>query len=664
MTIKRKIQMILLGGWVFITLTGIFGLIGMRDSNQGIRRIYQENMAISQKIGRVSELMRNNRILLLLALQHDPANPEILKLHDHDLTVHTDLVVKNTEEIASIWKEVTAAKMDSEEQKLAADFAAKWETFVKEGLNPVREAILAGKFAEATALTLTKLNPLFKPADAAATLIKEYEGNDTQKFYNQAMHHYQMTMGLVIGLVIIAIIGSGLVGLLVIRSLSAGTRALIDASSSLAQGDLTGRLRLSGKDELGAIGRSFDSMADSLSAIISKITATVADVTASAAEVHANSKEMAEGANQVAAQAGAVATAGEEMAATSGDIARNCQMAADGARLVSDEASKGSGIIQNSIQVMGRISERVSATATTVENLGQRSDQIGQIIGTIEDIADQTNLLALNAAIEAARAGEQGRGFAVVADEVRALAERTTKATREIGEMIKAIQSETKQAVSAMEEGVSEVERGTHEAGRSGDAMNAILDQINNLSLQVSQIATAAEQQTATTSEISKSIIEITDVSNQTSNNAHQSASEGNKLNTLAESLTTMLADITIEESISLCLRKAKSAHMIFTGKIKSHLDGNLRLDPNALPTHLTCAFGKWYQSKGQEKCGQVGIFREISAPHAKVHELGKQAIAAYNSGDRNAAEQYCQEMVTQSQRLISMLEQLERECK
>jgi methyl-accepting chemotaxis protein len=159
---------------------------------------------------------------------------------------------------------------------------------------------------------------------------------------------------------------------------------------------------------------------------------------------------------------------------------------------------------------MERIASRVSDAAKTVEDLGARSDQIGQIIGTIEDIADQTNLLALNAAIEAARAGEQGRGFAVVADEVRALAERTTCATREIGTLIKAIQNETKGAVAAMEEGVVEVERGTESSVKSGAALEMILAQIYDVSVQVNQIATAAEEQSATTCEITTNISQIT----------------------------------------------------------------------------------------------------------------------------------------------------------
>jgi methyl-accepting chemotaxis protein len=190
---------------------------------------------------------------------------------------------------------------------------------------------------------------------------------------------------------------------------------------------------------------------------------------------------------------------------------------------------------------MYKIAEQVNATSKTVESLGARSDQIGQIVGTIEDIADQTNLLALNAAIEAARAGEQGRGFAVVADEVRALAERTTRATREIGEMIKAIQAETRGAVAAMEKGVKEVENGTVEAGKSGEAISDIIGQIGALQTQVNQIATAAEEQTATTSEISSNMMQITDVVQQTARGAHESAAAASQLNVVAEELQRLV---------------------------------------------------------------------------------------------------------------------------
>jgi methyl-accepting chemotaxis protein len=221
---------------------------------------------------------------------------------------------------------------------------------------------------------------------------------------------------------------------------------------------------------------------------------------------------MAGASHAVVGQANTVATASEEMSATSMDIANNCHRAAESSNQASKTAQAGAGIVKKTVDGMTRIADKVRSSATVVEQLGTRSDQIGEIVATIEDIADQTNLLALNAAIEAARAGEQGRGFAVVADEVRALAERTSRATREIGEMIKNIQSETRKAVSAMEDGVREVEQGTTEAARSGQALEEILEKINEVTVQISQIATAAEEQTATTREISNNIQQISDV--------------------------------------------------------------------------------------------------------------------------------------------------------
>jgi methyl-accepting chemotaxis protein len=221
-------------------------------------------------------------------------------------------------------------------------------------------------------------------------------------------------------------------------------------------------------------------------------------------------------------------------------------MASEGSQLASATAVSGARVVDETISVMNSIAERVRSTAVAVENLGSRSDQIGAIVGTIEDIADQTNLLALNAAIEAARAGEQGRGFAVVADEVRALAERTTRATREISEMIKAIQQETRGAVVAMEEGVREVAKGSEKAADSGRALEQILQQINDVNTQIHQVATAAEEQTATTSEISNNMQQITEVVAKTSKSAKESASAANQLSVLSDDLRRIVSQFKV----------------------------------------------------------------------------------------------------------------------
>ena len=165
------------------------------------------------------------------------------------------------------------------------------------------------------------------------------------------------------------------------------------------------------------------------------------------------------GSEAAAVQTAIVATASEEMAATASDIANNCHQAADSAqRAATTTTQNGFTVVTNTVHGIRQRGELTKENSLAISSLGERSEQIGAIVATIEDIADQTNLLALNAAIEAARAGEQGRGFAVVADEVRALAERTSRATKEIGAMILAIQQETKSAITSMEEGVEETE--------------------------------------------------------------------------------------------------------------------------------------------------------------------------------------------------------------
>jgi len=295
---------------------------------------------------------------------------------------------------------------------------------------------------------------------------------------------------------------------------------IVAALEKAAGGDLSVRADVTGGGEFTRLANAFNTMMTDMNKAMRQFFSVADTVRDSVVMVRSTTDAMASAAEDVAIQASTIATASEEMSATSGDIARNCLYAAESAQKATEQTHSGSQLVQGSSRLMENIAQRVNDSSQTVEGLGQRSDQIGAIVNTIQDIADQTNLLALNAAIEAARAGEQGRGFAVVADEVRALAERTTKATKEIAAMIKAIQSETQSAVSSMSEGVDEVKRGTAETARSGEALEDILNMINELTMQISQVATAAEEQTATTQEITNNIQMITDVVNRNVENA------------------------------------------------------------------------------------------------------------------------------------------------
>jgi methyl-accepting chemotaxis protein len=659
-TIKAKLYFMILIFSIGMVLIGIIGLSGAKRANNSMERMYNGQLSSVLQIFNVRAPL--NAILreMSFAVAHNPANPSsALVQKDHQLNVHIDAIEKNLNEIGPVWQEFEK-KIDSpEERKLADAFTTSKNEFIEKAVRPALESLKKGDYDEASRLVYLIGKPLSKKVSSDSQLLMELQLKQAKDHFQQNDASFRKleiwTIACILGGVLFAVI----IGVLISSTITTSAKRLIATATEIGNGNLTARCSLTGKDEMAEIASSFDQIASVFTSSMNNLATIAAEVTIAAARVHTSSEAMASGSEKVASEAATVATAGEEMAATSGDIAQNCQMAAESAQQASSQAADGSAIIRNSINGMQKIAERVSDSARTVESLGQRSDQIGQIIGTIQDIADQTNLLALNAAIEAARAGDQGRGFAVVADEVRALAERTTKATKEIDSMIKAIQQETRAAVSAMEEGVAQVRQGTEEARRSGVAIDTIMEQIDGLSLQVSQIATAAEEQTATTSEISGNMMRITDVVSQSSASAQESAGEANHLNELAEKLMVNTNKFQLEESMSLSILRAKGAHLIFTGKIRAHLAGVKQVDHNGLPTHLTCAFGKWCQSIGKDTCGDMPQFRQIEAPHSKVHDLGKQAVQAYNAGDRQRAHEYCDEMVAQSEKLLDILDQL-----
>ena len=410
-----------------------------------------------------------------------------------------------------------------------------------QGFTECSALALAGNKAEAKAQLFSKTRPAQLAFMEAINKLDDHQENAVKIIGKQAISVYGTARILLIAIGAASILLSIVVAVWITRSITVPVAPLVAAARQIAEGNLGVRIDHASDDEIGQLSDSFRAMTENLRSMIMKVTDTSQQVAAAANQLHTNAERIATGAEEVAAQSGSVATAGEQMSATSGDIAQNCQGAAEGAQRASQSARNGAEVVEKTVAVMVQIAEKVQESARTVESLGARSDQIGAIIGTIEDIADQTNLLALNAAIEAARAGEQGRGFAVVADEVRALAERTTRATREIGEMIKAIQQETRGAVAAMEQGVHQVESGTTEAARSGQALRDILSQVNEVAMQVSQIATAAEEQTATTSEISSNMQQITEVVQQTSQGAQESATAAAQLSGNAEELQRLV---------------------------------------------------------------------------------------------------------------------------
>ncbi len=313
------------------------------------------------------------------------------------------------------------------------------------------------------------------------------------------------------------------------------------------EGDLTRRLNLKRNDEIGTMGHWFDVFIARIHDTICQVSGATHEVASAATQIAASSEEIAAGASEQQTQIQQVSAAIEEMSASVVEVARKSGTAAQTAAGSGQAAEDGSGVVNQTIEGMRGITEAVESSAASVIELGKRGQQIGEIIDVINDIADQTNLLALNAAIEAARAGEHGRGFAVVADEVRKLADRTTKATDEIAESIQSIQSETDEAVSRMKSGTDEVRRGMELASEAGSSLELIVASSREVSSMITSIAAAAEQQSAAAEEVSRNVEGISAVTRQTTEGVQQAASAANDLSRKSEELQGLIGQFKVD---------------------------------------------------------------------------------------------------------------------
>jgi methyl-accepting chemotaxis protein len=504
---------------------GFIGITKIRTVAKSGEELYAVNTIPILQLGEISTAYNRIRINLRdLLLDDNKAN----QAH------YVDTIKELRKEIDETMPKYEKLIHTKEVQEQWATFKDTFAKFVVIEENILRLE-LEGKMEEARHIMNKECGPAAKVINGSVAKMEEAltaeakEKNDK----NAATAKSAIVMSVIV-VAIGVLLAIGL-GIFISRSINNPLKKSVDFAKGVADGDLSQRIDLNRKDEIGDLTTALNGMVNNLTKVIENVKQAANNVASASTQLYSTAEQLATGSEEVASQASTVATSAEEMAATSTEIARNSGMAAEGSKHANDSATTGASVVKATVDGMNRIAERVKDTAKTVESLGSRSDQIGEIVGTIEDIADQTNLLALNAAIEAARAGEQGRGFAVVADEVRALAERTTKATKEIAQMIKAIQHETKGAVSSMEEGVKEVGKGTEEAAKSGQALQDILNQINSVTAQVNQIASSAEQQTSTTTAISNNINQITNVVTEAAKGAQESARAAATLSTLAD---------------------------------------------------------------------------------------------------------------------------------
>jgi methyl-accepting chemotaxis protein len=316
---------------------------------------------------------------------------------------------------------------------------------------------------------------------------------------------------------------------------------LLNLINQVARGDLTLRGKVT-NDALGNVADSINFMLDNFTTVLDRVRSAAVEVSTNANRILVATDEMNTGTGQQDQEITNTSSAVEELTVSMKQVSNNAEASAEAARRALDAAEQGNRAVRDTLDGMQRIRSSVQATARKIKSLGDRSLEISEIINVINDITEQTNLLALNAAIEAARAGEAGRGFAVVADEVRKLAEHSRTATKDIAALIKAIQAETNEAVVVMEEGTKEVEVGAGLADQAGKALEAISSVVRQSAELVQEISLASKQQVRGTEGVANAMQIISGITRQTSQSARQAAGTVGSLVKLSEQLVDALS--------------------------------------------------------------------------------------------------------------------------
>ena len=539
-----RARLIVLVGFAALAMicVGLLGLNGMHNAEDSLNTVFQDRLVPTVEISRISELMRENRSQLLYALQHEPGS-KTEPYHKHDVEVHVANVERNIQEISTIWDRYLAEHdLSGVDKALADEFAQKRAEFVKVGLTPAVAFIREGDYLNAAIHLAKETKPSFDAAHEAVDKLWERQIEVARITYDAEIERGATIQTVSIGVLVLGIAFLSILAIVTIRGIVSVVGKLNSAADRMAAGDLTARCDHSAGDELGSIAASFDRVGEKFQHVIRELIDSATQLAAATEETSMVTAETNGHIRVQRSETEQVATAMNEMAATVQEVARNAASADQAAQEANVQANEGISIAGQALSATRSLAGEVEKAAATIRQLDSESSSIGSVLEVIQSIAEQTNLLALNAAIEAARAGEQGRGFAVVADEVRTLAGRTQGSTQEIQGMIERLQKGAKEAVKAMEQGQSMAQGTLERVEHSDQTLNAINQAVARIKEMNMQIASAAEEQGSVAEEINRNVMTINDLSEQSARGAAQTAEASTEQARLASALRSMAA--------------------------------------------------------------------------------------------------------------------------
>lgn len=393
-----------------------------------------------------------------------------------------------------------------------------------------------GKTHEAEAFA-EKMEPeeeqLAGELEALLTEIEKF----TEEAGHRAVEHEHTAINLLSGFTLLALVIGGFVSWVVSRNVVNRIGETARGLEVIASGDLTYKVTVDGRDEIGKLQQSMQTMRNNLLEMISQISTTTGQLSTAAEEVSVITTQTSANIQQQQSETDQIATAMNEMSATVREVAENVGNTSAAANNANAETEEGGKVVEGAVQGIQRLAEQIENAADVITQLEQDSENINTVLDVIKGIAEQTNLLALNAAIEAARAGEQGRGFAVVADEVRTLAGRTQESTAEINKIIDKLQSGSRNAVEAMSQSREQARTVVDQATLAGSSLTTIAKSVSQIDEMSTQIATAAEEQNAVAEDMNRNIVRISDMATQNASGAEQTSQAGQDLSRMASKL-------------------------------------------------------------------------------------------------------------------------------
>ncbi|MCD4863523.1 methyl-accepting chemotaxis protein [Pseudomonas sp. PLB05] len=516
---------------LFVMLLGAFALVQLKALRATEQAMEAEWLASVQTTDDIQVALLHTRLesIRLLASEDSVA----MALATRQIQVNRDLMNART----AYYRDYL---ISTAEERSNFDQAALQMKGYLDGLDRV-VTLAASDRAEALKLANGEQRQRAEGYQEQLTRLREFNGEGARQAGAAATGIYDRSVSIVVGIMLLAVLVTLLLAWRLTRSLAQPIGASLAVADAIAQGELTGKIDPSGRDEAAGLMRALAQMQDNLKDTLHGISGSSSRLSDTARTMHAVTDQASRALASQNAEIDQAATAVTEMSAAVEEVARNASSTSQAARESSAAAENGNAKVGQALHAMQRLTQQVQSTSVQVEGLAGQAQDISQVLSVIGSIAEQTNLLALNAAIEAARAGEQGRGFAVVADEVRALAHRTQTSTREIEQMIQAIQKGSAEAVDSMQLSTTQAQATYAVAQEAGAALSDILQAVRLIDERNLQIATASEEQAHVSREVDRNLISIRDLSVQTSDGNRETVGASEQLSELAGELQTLV---------------------------------------------------------------------------------------------------------------------------